>query len=599
MLDKSIIAERRAQLDTIRAQLRTEFFGLDDIIDRVIESVSAWYIFPQLITRPVIVNLWGMTGVGKTQLVRRLSALLGFGDKFVEVVMDGSSKHGYFGSSSLSSILNNSKIEEGQPGILLLDEMQRFRTIDDAGNEVKVERYQDVWTLLSDGKFSSDSTVFAEIEMMLAYRENSVRKIEEPSTDDDKAEEDKKKKEEPFRITPWQAREFKKTLRLAESIREIMSWDEVKLASVLENALGRESWEIDYTKLVIFISGNLDSAFKGAMAAGDSDSDADFYHQLTRNISVNTIKDHLMSRFKPEQVARFGNNHIIYPSLSRKSYEALIARSVNQYVREMEKVSGIKFAADQSLLDRIYANSVYPTQGTRPVFSSIHKMFSTLLVDAAFWAIENDVRGAEFVMTKELSNGEHKVQAIQTLPRPRSKKTTKTALFHVEFDMDKEKKKRSVEFTAMVAAHEAGHALVYALLKRVAPFELKVNVASFKGGYMMPVVEGEDIMSKQNVLDEICVLLAGRAAEELVFGQTFSSSGAASDIGKATQLAGQYTRHWGFDGNIARVDKHVTGYAPYSVNAYDESDERIAAILAEQLVRAKTTIQENRLGPSG
>ncbi|HEH8886063.1 TPA: hypothetical protein SH447_004579, partial [Salmonella enterica] len=46
MLDKSIIAERRAQLDTIRAQLRTEFFGLDDIIDRVIESVSAWYIFP-------------------------------------------------------------------------------------------------------------------------------------------------------------------------------------------------------------------------------------------------------------------------------------------------------------------------------------------------------------------------------------------------------------------------------------------------------------------------------------------------------------------------------------------------------------------------
>ncbi|WP_438452428.1 hypothetical protein, partial [Listeria monocytogenes] len=79
----------------------------------------------------------------------------------------------------------------------LLDEMQRFRTIDDAGNEVKVERYQDVWTLLSDGKFSSDSTVFAEIEMMLAYRENSVRKIEEPSTDDDKAEEDKKKKEEP------------------------------------------------------------------------------------------------------------------------------------------------------------------------------------------------------------------------------------------------------------------------------------------------------------------------------------------------------------------------------------------------------------------
>ena len=151
-LDKASIESKRAILANVSTQLKHEFFGLDDIIDKVLDSMSAWYIFPQLITRPVIINLWGMTGVGKTQLVRRIVSLLGQNDKFVEVQMDGGSAGGYW-SNTLSSILSQSSIEEGMPGILLLDEIQRFRTVDDMGNDVKVERYQDVWTLLSDGKF--------------------------------------------------------------------------------------------------------------------------------------------------------------------------------------------------------------------------------------------------------------------------------------------------------------------------------------------------------------------------------------------------------------------------------------------------------------
>jgi len=64
------MAERHQRLIDIAAQLKTELFGIDDVIDRVIDSLRAWYILPQCITRPVIVCLWGLTGTGKTQLTR-------------------------------------------------------------------------------------------------------------------------------------------------------------------------------------------------------------------------------------------------------------------------------------------------------------------------------------------------------------------------------------------------------------------------------------------------------------------------------------------------------------------------------------------------
>src|SRR5690242_7401144 len=60
------LALRNRQLQEIAAQLETELFGIDTIIDRVIDSVRAWYVLPELVSRPLIVCLWGLTGAGKT-----------------------------------------------------------------------------------------------------------------------------------------------------------------------------------------------------------------------------------------------------------------------------------------------------------------------------------------------------------------------------------------------------------------------------------------------------------------------------------------------------------------------------------------------------
>jgi hypothetical protein len=572
ILDKETINAKRDALSAIATTLKSEFFGLDTIIDQVMSSIEAWYICPEIITRPVIVNLWGMTGVGKTALVRRLSSLLGFSDRFVEVVMDGGSQHGYW-SSTLASILRDSKIEEAHPGILLLDEMQRFRTVDTLGGDIEVERYADTWTLLSDGKFSANSSAIAEVEMMFAEQ---LYDIEEPETVDELVNGNDEKKEK--KISPWQARSLKKTLRLSESIATIMTWKKEDIQEALRAMDDRESWEYDYTKLVIFVSGNLDQAFVGSTATGDSDTDADFYHNLTKNVSLSQIKKSLTAQFRPEQVARFGSNHVIYPSMSKASYQALIKSTCKRYTDEMEKISGKSFVVADSLLNAIYDNSVFPTQGTRPVFSAIHMIFSSLLLEVTFWMIEEEHQSVKLEMAGD---------SVKATSGSISK------IFKVDMRLSEQRAQITDNFRTMVAVHEAGHALVYALVHRCAPFEVKVNVASFTGGYMSTTVSSPyKIETRESIRASLAVLFAGRCAEEIVFSKNNASNGAESDIATATATASSYVRKWGFDDYTARVESGKAERISW-ITKIEETDGNIIGLLERAYEIASNTLRMN------
>lgn len=82
---------------------------------------------------------------------------------------------------------------------------------------------------------------------------------------------------------------------------------------------GQQRWETDYSRLLIFVCGNLDEMYEDiATSVDDCDSNADIFHALTSKLSVIDVKRALNQRFKPEQVARLGNEHVIYPSLCRR-----------------------------------------------------------------------------------------------------------------------------------------------------------------------------------------------------------------------------------------------------------------------------------------
>ena len=567
------LAERTRHLQTVAEALKTELFGIDDIIDRVIDSIRAWYVLPQLISRPVIVCLWGLTGTGKTQLVRRLAQHLGFYDRFIEVQMDGFSHgSGHHSRGSISAMLAESGIAEGMPGILVLDEFQRFRTVDSGGNDAKVERYQDVWALLSDGRLPPALSMLGEIESSLAYAEYT-----QDRDGTDKKKYDKKRK---LHLSPWEAREVKRCLKLSETLLQIMAWKPAEVHARLRAFRDtQQSWETDYSKLLVFVSGNLDEMYaETAQRVEDCDTDADIFHALTKKLSVIDVKKALAERFRPEQIARLGNNHVIYPSFNRATYVRLILSICDRYVAEIQESSGVRFVLDASVYEQIYANAVFPAQGTRPLFSSIHAILSATLVNAALWALEQGANGSEPVWLS-LDAG---VSAISAKYRKARRQ------FPVALELNRLKQRSSEDFRALLAVHEAGHGVAYGLLFGRAPQEIKINVASFEGGYNS--YEQRKAWSKENLRDRICVSLAGRAAEQLVFGEQACTSSATQDFMQATANAAQYVRHFAFGTRLSRTD--VANDPGDNVNTdIAATNPEIEALLAQEHERALALLE--------
>lgn len=487
------------------------------------------------------------------------------------------------------------------PGILLIDEMQRFKTVDETGADIQSDVYQDLWMLLSDGKFSANASVFKDIEGLIAqqlYSQDQLDPVEKKTTKKKKVKSfknegttavleevdaessgDAKKR---FRIYPYEAQSLKKLLRLTETVTEIMEWSLDKVMTVVSDIQdNRKDWTIDYTKLLVFISGNLDAAYTGSVSVEDCDTDADFYHEITKKITVSDIKTVLTRKFRPEQISRFGNNHIIYPSLSKDSYKRLIKRTCTQYLDNMQELTGIEFTISQNAMDVIYENSVYPTQGTRPVFSAIHQIFSNPLISATMWAVENQYEEVSL----DINEVRQKLVAKHST-------SDATADFDTDLEISTRKAKASSAFKTYIAVHEAGHAVVSAYLTGVAPLEVKINSASFKGGYVL-TDSTDEIVTKKMLEDRICVSLAGAAAEELFFGKENMSTGAESDRRNATSGAMSYIREHGFSELFATVIPPTFTGADNSNTDLEKTNVLAERLIQNQYERAKRIIQDN------
>jgi hypothetical protein len=568
---KERIAERSRRLLAVREELKAELFGIDDIIDRAVETLRAWYVLPEIVQRPVIVCLWGLTGTGKTQLVRLLAQKLGFYDRFVEVQMDGFANGSGHWSDSISQMLAESGLTEGGPGILLLDEFQRFRTVGDKGKDIRVERYQDVWALLSDGRLPPALSLLADIETRLAAaeyaRDHGTGGVQGGRR---------------FSLTPREAAEVRRDLKRSESLLEVMRWTPAQLHEHLQEFRRQpQCWGTDFSRLLIFVTGNLDEMYREiATRVEDCDTDADIFHAFTRRLSLIDVKKALAERFRPEQIARLGSNHLIYPSLDRAAYERLIADLCARGTRELREASGLVVEVDPLVRSEIYANGVFPAQGTRPLFSAAQALLGGSMLGAALWALELGAAEGDRVQLALAPDRRH----FRACWNGRSHDLP------VHLELNRLKSRTHPDFRALLAVHEAGHAMVYAMLLKQVPLEVKINVASFDGGYnsFLPL----RAKSRNDVLDTICVSLGGRAAEAMVFGPGACTTGAAGDLRSATAAAAHFVRMHGFAGRLSRTGAGVDTDCEVNT-ALDATNDMIEQVLAAQYNRALVLLQEH------
>ena len=139
------------KLEEVKEILKTEFMGIDYIIDDIVDNVRSWYTMSSIQDRPSVINLWGLTGVGKTSLILRLMELLNFSDQTYR--LDLGEKEGNMSFRNTISDLCENK--EDDPIVILLDEFQHARTLrGPLREEISNDKSRMVWELIDSGKLS-------------------------------------------------------------------------------------------------------------------------------------------------------------------------------------------------------------------------------------------------------------------------------------------------------------------------------------------------------------------------------------------------------------------------------------------------------------
>lgn len=152
-----------------------------------------------------------------------------------------------------------------------------------------------------------------------------------------------------------------------------------------------------------------------------------------------------------------------------------------------------------------------------------------------------------------------------------------------------------------IAIHEAGHATVSWFLEYSNEM-VKVSIVprgmALGAAWYMP--EERQITPLQALLDQICMTLGGRAAEELTFGQV--STGALNDLEKVTKMAYAIVVYYGMSEklpNVCYYDSTGNSYSfskPYGGERAKQIDDEVSRIIAEQYERAKQILTEHKEG---
>ena len=186
-----------------------------------------------------------------------------------------------------------------------------------------------------------------------------------------------------------------------------------------------------------------------------------------------------------------------------------------------------------------------------------------------------------------------------------SQEDIKTAFVKVGIGTERKSRIISDKERKITAYHESGHAILFHVLPDVGPVYSVSIIPTGAGaaGYTMPLPERDDMfMTKGRMLQEIMVSLGGRIAEEIIFDDI--TTGASSDIKKATQIAKKMVTRYGMSENVGVIcydddddevfiGRDLAHAKSHSELVSGEIDREIHRIIDECYAKAKALILEN------
>lgn len=563
---RSNLLNKKKLLDNAVLQLKKEFIGIDIVIDQIADAIGSWLFFPEMQEKPVIINLWGLTGIGKTSLVKRLSQLIDYNERYYRFDL-GESTGKYFDiQDSFKEIYENC---DKEPFIISLDEFQFARTINEKQEEVDKSSSRAIWDLLDSGKFdlidfNYNIGIFSklikkldlvlnkgvEVEKGLVTDNYEIHKnileIADENVDDydgvDDIEKQSAKEKKQYFVPEISLNNvfytvsdmFLSKSELRDKLMELDGEETIEyLVQLYKKTLKPKT--VDCSKALVFVMGNLDEVYSMTHDF-NPDMNADEFHKQSLKITVTQVKNALLARFRSEQIARLGNIHIIYPSFTSAAFHQIIDLELSKVQKKVENAYQLNLTFDTTVNQLIYEEGVYPTQGTRPLFTTVHQ-----IINARLGKILNEVYLGEYIVDRL----NFTVDSILSTPDD--------AVLRIDFYKDKDlihtwidkqplilgklRKEKLNDEQAIVAVHESGHAILSSVLMHTVPESIfSVTADSNSQGFVLARPQW-NYVSKKEIINRLAVLLGGLIAERVVFGDENITIGANSDLQAATKLA--------------------------------------------------------------
>ena len=619
-IDIEEIKRKNEVIDNVIVELKKKYIGVDEQIDEIMNNVRTWYCYPQLQDRPCVINLWGLSGCSKTDSVRTIAKLLDLEEDLIYFnFADINEKNAWEIEREIEDSVGNDKSNR----IIVYDEFQYAATLDKKKEEKDNKgALKPFWELLDTGILNKRPEMCIAFKIYKIYlilkrivdakypiefvngkwlnSEDYIKSLDEyekrsvfdafiecdkeimPNIECDRGQNDYDCDNNPIRRIDSKAKRVNSCLRLKtwvvdEAIdvynnvnnskfstddvdmrKKIYSMNVTELIEFFYNLYHSscKGYKLDFKDSLVFVIGNLDEAYDVSFNV-NPDMSPDQFHKITKKITVVDIKEALKERFRNEQIARLGNIHVIYPSFSSRTFKGIIDLQLSKYAKEVEDKIGCKLIYDSSIKNIIYKEGVFPTHGTRPVFSTIQETVKSRLPEVM--KAMTDAKLAQKLDSLEYSYSNGYVR-VKTYDIDRNLLTTVKS--KLKLRVDNLRKSTLDDKQALCAVHESGHFVVYASIYGNVPAKLiSVATESGTGGFLLQDNDEDERAMKtyDYYMNNIKIALGGYVAEKTVFGDDNKTSGAVSDLRKATSIASKMVLELGmysavFKSNIPSMD---------------------------------------------
>ena len=614
-IDIEEIKRKNEVIDNAIVELKKKYIGVDEQIDEIMNNVRTWYCYPQLQDRPCVINLWGLSGCSKTDSVRTIAKLLDLEEDLIYFnFADINEKNAWEIENDIEDSVGNNKSNR----IIVYDEFQYAATLDKQKEEKDNKgALKPFWELLDTGILNKRPEMLTLFNVYKAYlilkrivdtkypielvngkwlnSEDYIKNLdgyERKSIFEIFTESEKEIKPNigcdmgqnnngPIRIdsktkrvnrcvefNPWfidnavdvynNVNNSKFSTDNVDIRKKIYSMNVTELMEFFYNLYHSscKGYKLDFKDSLVFVIGNLDEAYDVSFNV-NPDMSPDQFHKITKKITVVDIKEALKDRFRNEQIARLGNIHVIYPSFSSRTFKGIIDLQLSKYAKEVEDRIGCKLTYDSSIKNIIYREGVFPTHGTRPVFSTIQEIVKSRLPEVM--KAMTDAKLAQKLDSLEYSYSNGYVR-VKTYDIDRNLLTTVKS--KLKLRVDNLRKSTLDDKQALCAVHESGHFVAYASIYGNVPAKLiSVATESGTGGFLLQDDDEDEraIKTYDYYMNNIKIALGGYVAERIVFGDDNKTSGAVSDLRKATSIASKMVLELGmysavFKSNILNMD---------------------------------------------